>query len=213
MKTIKFSLIIIISMLAINVNAQFKVLSNGYVAIGSTTVPANYSVYINSGKILMGKGSTYPFLNYDLWCADPRIWSSSGRIILYNSTNNTYNDLAVRNLTQYSDAKDKINITTLTDGLSTIKKLRGVSFNWKKQITESDRIKNYGLIAQEVEKVIPEATTSDSLGNKLLYYNAIIPYLIEAVKDLSDQVESLKKQASVNLSKSNSKTTTETIGN
>lgn len=88
-----------------------------------------------------------------------------------------------------------MNVTSLTDALSTVKKLRGVSYNWKKQYTESDKIKNYGLIAQEVEQIIPEATTTDSLGNKMLNYNAIIPYLIEAVKDLSAQVDGLKKQA------------------
>lgn len=59
----------------------------------------------------------------------------------------------------------------------------GKNFNTKKQ---------YGLIAQEVEKIIPEAVMMNKLGIKTVNYNAIIPFLVEAIKELNAKNESIE---------------------
>ena len=49
-----------------------------------------------------------------------------------------------------------------------------------------------GVIAQDVEKVLPEAVSTKPDGTKGVHYNKLLPLLIEAVKDLSQQVDDIK---------------------
>ena len=69
--------------------------------------------------------------------------------------------------------------------------IRGTEYDWK------EGNKNYsghdiGVIAQDVEKVLPEAVSTKPDGTKGVHYNKLIPLLIEAVKDLSQQVDDIK---------------------
>jgi flagellar biosynthesis chaperone FliJ len=77
-----------------------------------------------------------------------------------------------------SDAREKTNITHLENALDKIEALNGYNYNWK----NSDE-KQIGLIAQEVEKVIPEAVSENQQGTKFLNYDGIIPVLTEAIKE------------------------------
>lgn len=49
-----------------------------------------------------------------------------------------------------------------------------------------------GLLAQDVESILPEAVLTDESGGKLINYNALIPVLIDAVKSLQEEVAALK---------------------
>ena len=86
----------------------------------------------------------------------------------------------------YSDAKLKENVKTL-DG-SKVLEMRGVSFD-RKDTGESSS----GVIAQEIQKVAPELV-SDNDGTLGVAYGNLTGYLIEAIKDLKQEVEQLKKQ-------------------
>jgi hypothetical protein len=86
-----------------------------------------------------------------------------------------------------SDENLKTNIVTVENGLETIKSLRGVTFDWK-----SNQKPSIGVIAQELEKVLPELVTDGD--PKTVNYNGLIGILIEAVKELSAEVENLKAQ-------------------
>jgi hypothetical protein len=92
-----------------------------------------------------------------------------------------------------SDQRIKTNVNTLANSLSTVKQLRGVSYNLVK-----DNAKKIGLIAQEVEQIIPEVVLTDDTPEqyKSVAYGNIVAVLIEAVKELSAKVESLEKQIS-----------------
>jgi len=101
-----------------------------------------------------------------------------------------------------SDIKWKKNILNLTGSLDKIRGLRGVSFNWKKDeyqdkgFTERSQI---GLIAQEVEKVLPELVYTEPNGDKGVDYAKMTAVLIEAVKELDkkvNEIEELKKDLS-----------------
>ena len=85
-----------------------------------------------------------------------------------------------------SDINFKENISTVHNALETVEQLRGVSFNWKESGEPS-----YGVIAQEMENVLPELVHGDD--PKRVNYNGIIGVLIEAVKELKAEVDSLKK--------------------
>ena len=96
-----------------------------------------------------------------------------------------------------SDLRLKENITPLTNSLTKINNLYGANFTWKK-----DKNKNMiaGLVAQDVEKFIPEVVVTAEQENeegfhpKSINYDGLIPYLVESVKTLSNEVESLKNE-------------------
>ena len=89
-----------------------------------------------------------------------------------------------------SDISLKENIEPLQDSLDKISKLEGVSFNWKSDQNKLDQI---GLIAQEVEKIYPEVI-GNSEDIKTVSYVSLIAPLIEAVKELKEEVEYLKSK-------------------
>ena len=93
-------------------------------------------------------------------------------------------------LTQNSDISLKKNISTLSNSLGIVLKLRGVSFQWKDENREKE--KQLGFIAQEVEQVIPEIVKTDENGIKSVGYANIVPVLVEAIKELTARVTELE---------------------
>jgi len=86
-----------------------------------------------------------------------------------------------------SDETLKTNIKKINNSLETVNSLRGVSFDWKTNGKSS-----YGVIAQELEVVLPDLVNNGQ--NKSVNYNGLIGFLIEAVKELSAEIEELKKK-------------------
>jgi len=84
-----------------------------------------------------------------------------------------------------SDIRYKSDIATITNSLDTVSKLRGVSY--KDIRTDEDKL---GVIAQEVEAILPTVVATEE--HKSVDYNQIIPVLIESIKELKTEVESLK---------------------
>jgi hypothetical protein len=93
---------------------------------------------------------------------------------------------ATGNVTAYSSAVAKDNITTIPDALDIVEKLRGVTFDWK-----DSGNKAVGLIYEEVKEVIPELTSNEK-GNPGVAYQNTVALLIEAVKTLSTKVKELE---------------------
>ena len=92
---------------------------------------------------------------------------------------------------QSSDISLKENVSTLENPLAKVMQIRGTEYDWK------EGNKNYsghdiGVIAQDIEKVLPEAVSTKPDGTKGVHYNKLIPLLIEAVKDLSNKVDDIK---------------------
>ena len=72
-----------------------------------------------------------------------------------------------------------------------INRLLGVEYDWKDGNGHS-----YGLLAQEVEKVLPSAVKTNDSGFKSVNYIMLIPFLIETIKQLGSEVADLKKSRS-----------------
>ena len=89
-----------------------------------------------------------------------------------------------------SDERWKKNIKTIENALDKITALRGVSYQWKDE--EKGNGTHLGVIAQEIEKVLPEVVSEDKDGYKSVAYQEIIGVLIEAIKDLKTENEALK---------------------
>ena len=84
-----------------------------------------------------------------------------------------------------SDFRLKENIETIANALSMVGNLRGVKFDWKQSSKTS-----LGVIAQELEEVLPELVRGDD--NKTVNYNGLVGVLIEAIKELKEKVEVLE---------------------
>lgn len=93
-----------------------------------------------------------------------------------------------------SDRKLKKNINNINNALNTILNLNPVSFEWKKQIKLREGTV-FGLIAQDVRKVIPAIVRKRAKGNGTLTieYKELIPWIIAAIKELSNNSIALTK--------------------
>jgi hypothetical protein len=95
-------------------------------------------------------------------------------------------------VTASSDIRLKDNIEIIQNGLEKVLSLNGVTFTRKDQ---EDKTKiHVGLIAQEVEEVIPEIVSEDNLGMKSVAYGNIVAVLIEAIKEQQIQIDTLRKE-------------------
>ena len=97
-----------------------------------------------------------------------------------------------------SDKRLKENIKPLDSALDKVLKISGVSFDWK-ELTEEEKKTihgneghDVGVIAQEIEEVLPEVVTERDNGYKAVKYEKIVPLLIEAIKEQQKQIEELK---------------------
>ena len=95
-----------------------------------------------------------------------------------------------------SDRRFKDGITIINDPIEKIKKISGVNYTWNDTAPiEKHRGKyDIGVIAQEVEEIIPEAVRTSKDGSKSVRYEKIIPLLIECIKTQQDQIDKLKIQ-------------------
>ena len=94
-----------------------------------------------------------------------------------------------------SDIKLKDNFRIIESPLEKISKINGVSFNWndKQSVYEAGK-KDYGVIAQEVEEVLPELVITRENGYKAVRYEKIVSLLIETTKAQQAQIETLNNQ-------------------
>ncbi len=94
-----------------------------------------------------------------------------------------------------SDIRLKTNIKPIENSLEKVNKLRGVTYNKKNNISKTD----IGLIAQEVESVIPEVVTEDDSPEKIksIAYSNMTALLIESIKELTKKNEELQKRIEI----------------
>jgi hypothetical protein len=97
-----------------------------------------------------------------------------------------------------SDKRLKENIKPLDSALDKVLQISGVEFDWK-ELTEEEKKTihgneghDVGVIAQEIEEVLPEVVTTRDSGYKAVKYEKIVPLLIEAIKEQQQQIEELK---------------------
>ncbi|UCH62826.1 MAG: tail fiber domain-containing protein [Fidelibacterota bacterium] len=114
----------------------------------------------------------------------------SYRITLPNNASGSGTGIAYL-WTTYSSRRWKTNIRTIEGSLDLVRRLRGVSFDWK-----SNGSHDIGLIAEEVGEVIPEIVTYEENGEDAssLSYSRLVAVLIEAVKELESEKDDLERR-------------------
>lgn len=197
----KISLVFVLLLVCTAINAQIKYDSQGFLTIGNTSRVGTYSPTILSNGIYI-KGPSSNFFQIDVTPAATRLASHYDQVIFYNTQTNTFNSIQVKNVYNYSDARAKTNIQPLSAGLNIINSLNPVSYTFASNAKSTEispfKIggdgKELGLLAQEVEKVLPNVVITDPDGNKLINYTALISVLIQAVNELDAKVKSLEAQ-------------------
>ena len=91
--------------------------------------------------------------------------------------------VASGNVTAYSDAKLKTDISSIDNALDIVGKLRGVNYKWL-----SNGQADIGVIAQEVEEVVPEVVKTSEDGTKSVDYGRLVSILINAVNELKEEI-------------------------
>ncbi len=103
----------------------------------------------------------------------------------------TGNFIATGDVESNSDERLKENIETISNALDKVSSMRGVYFDMKAR----PGIRKVGLIAQEVESILPEVVSTSSEGEniKSVAYANVVGLLVEAIKELKIEVDLLKK--------------------
>lgn len=100
-----------------------------------------------------------------------------------------------------SDIRFKENIQNIINPLEKISQIRGVTYQWNEfYINTVGGVKNIndiGVIAQEVETVVPEAVFTHQNGFKYMYYEKLIPLLIESINAQSIQIKNLQEKINI----------------
>lgn len=166
--------------------AYFMTFSNGPY---SEDLYAGFGIHAYSQDSFFITGSKDFYVNSDTLYVD----ASADRVGINDATPSYALDVtgtirATADVIAYSDIRLKENIKTIDSALNKVLKIRGVEFN---KIGESK--KSIGVIAQEIEKILPEVVDTDVEGMKSVSYGNIVGLLIEAIKEQQLQIEELKK--------------------
>ena len=94
---------------------------------------------------------------------------------------------------QSSDERLKNNITKISGPLEKINAINGYTFDWDEEKQNIYKGRDYGVIAQEIERVAPELVNTRDNGYKAVKYEKLVPILIESIKELKKEIDELKK--------------------
>lgn len=177
-------------------NHRMVINSNGDVGINSTApaykLHVNGSAYITSQLLLKSGSAGSPGLCFVSDAGkDSGIWysgdglvrvSSNGGNVAYFLNSNFY---CYGNVTAFSDVRLKDNIETIDHALDKVCAMRGVTFTREGKPST-------GVIAQEMETVMPEVVEDADEGYKTVAYGNLVGVLIEAIKELKAEIDELK---------------------
>lgn len=181
---------------------------NGNYKFGTTSSGIDVGGYVDASSGIRHKNDTDTYIAFN----NDRITMYAGNIEmldLYDGTVEYWVDIIDRvrveyngdmicegNITAYtttsvSDERRKDNIQVIDNALDKVSQLKGVTFNWKHNGTASA-----GLIAQDVEKVLPEIVVDKKIRDqgtyKVVDYDGVIGLLVESIKELKAEIEVLK---------------------
>ena len=153
-------------------NSNLKVQGGGGTSVGIT----GYDSSGNWDFQIYGAGGQQGFLtsNWGGWgayCDTSGNWTANG------------------NVTAYSDEKLKDNIEPIENPIQKLKAIQGVTYN-RNDIEGNPR--HTGVVAQQVERVLPEVVMTNDDGIKTVAYGNMVGLLIEAIKEQQDEIERLR---------------------
>ena len=144
----------------------------------------NEGVYSDASNIyLKSGGNSIKF---------PRTSGSNGEILKISNVSNNITTLDW-SADSTSDSRLKKDILNCCYGLEDLIKMRPITFKWNDNAIFKDNRTRVGLIAEEVEEIIPEIVGTDSRNNKYIEYNQITSVMIKAIQELKEKNDKLEK--------------------
>lgn len=171
-------------------NGEINVNAGTGLSVSGTNAKANQSG--NTTRTL-SLNTTYTDGRYVLETGDNmsgNLTFNTNKIVLNTNGNATFagSITASGNVTAYSDINLKEDIQTIPNALGKISLIRGVTYIRN----DIELPRQAGVIAQEVEQVLPEVVTTDKDGIKSVAYGPLAGLLIEAIKELQLEIQELK---------------------
>ena len=162
-------------------------LSSAYIEVRTSTSGASGVVFSDNddGSGTTGYRGTIEYIH----SSDQLQFKTAGSTRL--TCNSSGDFTATGNVTAYSDVTLKENIETIPNALDKVLNLRGVEFDRNDKENNPHEI---GVIAQEVEEVVPEVVMTNEEGLKSVAYGNLVGLLIESIKELKAEVNDLKAQ-------------------
>lgn len=205
----------------INLNAQIKIFNGGLHSYGTLSAPTGNTKHLIVGNIKFG-GWTSVFLDWNngYCCGTPVIFPENDWYLQLGTPTKYLGDAYINHImtrtgiTFTSDQSVKQNINYSLNTLSKLKQLKPASYNFKNNLSSGapnhvknkiSSVKEYGLIAQDVNQIFPELVEKDSItGLYGVKYIEFIPILIDAIQQQENKIDSLQSQLDKCCQKNNS---------
>lgn len=156
-------------------------------------VSAGSNLTVGSGNLIIGNSAFAPANNTNNYL----LVRGNGGDVLRGTMNSGNLSAQGAALDFHSDSRLKNDIETVENPVDSLVKIRGVTFKWNGLTNKDTESTQYGVVAQEVEKVFPHLVTLGPVnanGKRYLEvaYNGFIPILIEAVKEQQQQIAKMQ---------------------
>jgi hypothetical protein len=191
--------------------SQLKVNSSGTVGIGIDPV-STYNLRLNTAIFVTGSGYSDMIVSYDPAGYGRAIYPSINNYCRVGTPNNQFAAIYAQyhysgTTYHFSDSRLKENLRVIEKPLEKLLQMNGVKYDFIKQ--SNDTISNeaeqqklekmqkdkLGFLAQDLEKIIPEAVLYEEDEDRYyIEYNALIPVIVEAMKEQQAQIEELKSE-------------------
>ena len=164
---------------------------NSTTNIQASAIGRNGSFVFYSGGVYVGQLGSTSSVNVSTGDSQVAGNAAIGGNIETNIKLRVHGRLKSSGIEELSDERWKKNITPISGALEKIGQINGVYYDWRKDEFPDqgfDDKRQAGFIAQEIERVFPEVVNTDDKGFKSVMYGHVVPLLVEAIKDLENQL-------------------------
>jgi len=179
---------------AVSINAGLGLTGGGTIQSDRSLALDGTSGYFTSSVQTVISSNNFATRTSNVFTGSQNI---TGSLILTGSADIDGDINATGDITAYysSDERLKENITRIQSPSTKIKLIHGVEFDWvTKKGINNNKGHDVGVIAQDIEKILPEIVVTKKNGYKAVNYEKLVALLIEVNKDLLERVEELERK-------------------
>ena len=162
--------------------------------IGQTTTHNSMAILIDNSDVVSMKNQTTFTNGIDVTSAVQSTSKTTGTVKIAGGLGVVKTLNVGEDVVAYasSDERYKDNLKPITNPIDKVKSLTGYTFTWNDKHEQFNGNDDIGVVAQEVEKVLPEIVDTRDNGYKAVKYEKMVALLIEAVKEQQKQIDELK---------------------
>jgi hypothetical protein len=176
------------AVVAVSDTSATTTITGDLIVTGNVAITGNVATnQINNGSSAVQIPASNGNVDVKVNGANVTVFTTQGEYVTGNIS--ATGDVIAQNVNSLSDATLKTNVTLIDNAGNVVDALSGVGYDWKDGSGHA-----YGMIAQAVEEIIPEAVKTDENGIKSINYSMVIPFLVETVKELRQDIAEIKAQ-------------------